>query len=271
MGEFVKNEDGIYVSGQSQKIDYPDEGHEDSLAFEEQSFWFTHRNQVILEVLQKIKLSSNFVDIGAGNGLQAAFLQRAFPEKKVAMIEPGYFGCLTGVKRGVQYVYNGFFQDFDFRSFDASAVGLFDVVEHIEKDDEFLNTLAGKLRSGDKIVITVPAYNWLWSELDDYGSHYRRYNKKMIYDLAQRSGLHVRYFSYFFSYLVPLTFLLRTIPYKIRGSRSKEAILATENQHHKPNPIIQKVFSFLGKLEMAFIKKSSCKFGASIIVAFEIP
>ncbi len=268
---FLKNEEGIYVSGKSTAIDYPDVGHEDSMGFEEESFWFQHRNHVILEVLNKVKAVGNFVDIGGGNGLQAAFLQKNFTDKNVAMIEPGYYGCRIAVKRGIQYVYNGFFQDFDFKEFNASAVGLFDVIEHIEKDDEFLKTLAAKLQSGDIILITVPAYNWLWSELDDYGSHFRRYNKKMIFDLGTCSGLKVKYFSYFFSYLVPLTFLIRTIPYKIRGSRSKDEIIATENKHHKPNVLIHKLFSFLGKLEMAIIKKSSCKFGASIIVAYEIP
>lgn len=178
--------------------------------------------------------------------------------------------CLTAKNRGVNQVYNCLFQDFDFQKFNSEIVGLFDVVEDIENDADFLKQLSVKLSKGNKIVITVPAYNWLWSDLDDYGSHYRRYNKSMIEKLAEKSGLKISYFSYFFSYLIPLTYLLRTIPYKLRGGRNKEQILEAENKQHKPSWIISKVFSWFSAIEMIFIRKTLCKFGASIIVAFEV-
>ncbi len=92
----------------------------------------------------------------------------------------------------------------------------------------------------------------------------------MIHQLSKNTGLKIMYFSHFFSYLIPFTFLLRTIPYKIRGNRSEEEILIAANKEHKPSVLIDRFFSFLGSLEMYFIKKKSLKFGASIIVAFEV-
>jgi hypothetical protein len=271
MNSFRLNDSGIHVLDKLFKVDYPETGHSDSLKFEEESFWFRHRNNVIHEVLNKILLNGNFVDIGGGNGLQALFIQKQFPEIEIALVEPGYDGCLTGKKLGIKNVYNSLFQDFDFKQFNTDTVGLFDVVEHIENDVDFLIQLRNKLQKGNKILITVPAYNWLWSDLDDYSTHYRRYNRNMIYDLSKKTGLKINYFSYFFSYLIPLTFLLRVIPTKIRGNRSKEEILTAANKEHKPSGLINKVFSFLGNMEMSFIKRSSCKSGASIIVAFEVP
>lgn len=270
MENFITDANGINVLGKSFKVDYPESGHSDSLSFEEESFWFKHRNEVICEVLKKFSVKNSFIDIGGGNGLQALFIQKNFPAINVALIEPGYSGCATAKKRGVNHVYNCLFQDFDFQKFNSEIVGLFDVVEHIENDADFLKQLASKLSKGNRIIITVPAYNWLWSDLDDYGSHYRRYNRKMIEDLAKKSGLKINYFSYFFTYLIPLTYLLRTIPYKLRGGRTKEQILEAENKQHKPSWIISKVFSWLSAGEMIFIRKSSCKFGASIIVVFEV-
>lgn len=271
MKSFVKDKAGIYVSGESYKVNYPDEYRQISTDYDEESFWFKHRNRVISEVMKKLKPAGNFVDIGGGNGLQAAFIQKEYPNKDIAMIEPGYQGCLTAAKRGVKYVYNSLFQDFDFKGFNTSMVGLFDVVEHIEDDARFLRELSAKLQTGNIILMTVPAYNFLWSELDHYAVHCRRYNKRMVHELAGKSGLKIRYFSNFFSYLIPLTLFFRTIPYKIRGKRSDDKIIAMESKHHKANYLVNKLFSSLSILEMFFIRKSSCAFGTSIIVAFEIP
>ncbi len=270
MNSFRLNESGIHVQDKTFKVDYPTTGNEDSLSFEEESFWFRHRNIVICRVLKKNHLRGNFVDIGGANGLQAKFIQNNFPEREIAMVEPGYPGCLIARKRGVKHVYNALFEDFEFGAFGTDTVGLFDVVEHIEKDDIFLRQLGKKLNTGNKIVITVPAYNWLWSDLDDYGEHHRRYNKTMIYDLAARAGLRVSYFSYFFSYLVPLTWLVRALPYRIRGPRDKEQILAAENRQHKPGGIINSVFNSLGKLELSLMNKMPLPMGASIITTFEV-
>lgn len=271
MKKFVKDLNDIFILGKSFDVDYPNSGHLDSLRFEESSFWFKSRNNVICNVLKRISINNSFVDIGGGTGLQAFFVQQNFPQINVALIEPGYDGCLVARKRGLINVYNCLFNDFDFEKFNSEIVGLFDVIEHIDKDVEFLTELASKLSKGNKIVVTVPAYNWLWSDLDDYGCHHRRYNKKMIFDLAKESGLNISYFSYFFTYLIPLIFLLRKIPYKLFGSRSKEKILKAENNQHKPSFFISKFFSYLSCFELLFLKKSSFKFGASIIVVFEVP
>jgi hypothetical protein len=270
MEKFTIDDNGVNVLGKTFNVDYPESGHLDSLSFEEESFWFKNRNGVIFEVLKKLSIKDSFIDIGGGNGLQAYFVQKKFPEVKVCLVEPGYSGCLFAKKRGVKYVYNCLFNDFDFKNFNSEIVGLFDVVEHIEDDVDFLKRLSSNLSRGNKIVVTVPSYNWLWSDLDDYGGHYRRYNKKMIYSLAKESGLRVCYFSYFFSYLIPLIYALRKIPYKFRGKRTKERILETENIQHKPSWIVSKLFSYFNAVEMFFIKKYSLKFGASIIVVFEV-
>lgn len=270
MSDYHLDENGIYMLGKASQVDYPDSGHSDTANFEKNSFWFSHRNQVIASVLKRIHLNGNFADIGGGNGLQAAFIQEQFPDTTVTLIEPGYLGCINAKKRGIKNVYNSLFEDFDFDKFNVRTVGLFDVIEHVRDDVKFLSQLSAKLQKGSKIVITVPSYQWLWSETDDYGNHYRRYNKKMMHTLAQNSGLTTIYFSYFFSYLVPLTFAIRALPYRLRSQASRDSIIQKENKHHHPPRIINDIFTFLNEKELSMISKSSCTFGASIVVVFEV-
>ena len=71
------------------------------------------------------------------------------------------------------------FEDFDFNLYNINGIGLFDVLEHIENDKEFLSKLLNKLKKGARIYITVPAHNFLWSEIDRHGGHFRRHNKKV--------------------------------------------------------------------------------------------
>ena len=54
---------------------------------------------------------------------------------------------------------------------------MFDVLEHIEDDCATLSNLKRKLSDNGHIFITVPAYNWLWSEHDEINHHKRRYSK----------------------------------------------------------------------------------------------
>lgn len=267
---FVVDKNGIHVLGGDFTVDYPGTGHIDTSKFEEKSFWFHHRNLVLATILPRYLAGGNFVDVGGGNGLQAAFLQNYLPYAKVALIEPGYDGCLNARNRGVELVYNTFFENFDFQEFNTSVVGLFDVIEHIKDDVQFLSQLSKRLKKGAKIVVTVPAYQWLWSEMDDYGHHYRRHNRKTIYQLARESNLQVTYFSYFFSYLVPLTYLVRALPYRFGARKQRTEILKNENKHHQPPGIINKLFGFLGGIELSRISKSSCPFGASIVAVFEV-
>lgn len=262
---------GIYTTGKNYQLDYPEKGNEDYLKFEEQSFWFRHRNNVIINALKKIGAAdNNIADVGGGNGLQAKFLQQNFPNINIALIEPGYAGCLAAKNRGVQEVYNCLFQEFDFEQFGASTVGLFDVIEHIEDDTAFLKEIKGKLKPGDVIIITTPAYNWLWSEMDDYARHHRRYTKTMLKKLAVSAGLKLKYSSYFFSFLWPLTLLVRVLPYKLGRRRSDEELMADEKQQHTSPGLVGAVMSFFCKIELSILKRISLPVGGSLVAVFEV-
>ena len=86
----------------------------------------------------------------------------------------------------------------DVSEYDIHGVSLFDVLEHIEDDFKAMNELIMKLKSGTRIYLTVPAHNYLWSEVDPFGGHFRRYNKRMIKNLSSELAVELEYFTYFF-------------------------------------------------------------------------
>lgn len=80
---------------------------------------------------------------------------------------------------------------------------MFDVLEHVEDDAKFLEkTVKPLLKNDGKIIMTVPAYQSLFSKHDEELKHYRRYNIKMIKDAASKSGFRIVKYHYFYASLV---------------------------------------------------------------------
>ena len=97
-------EKGIYFVHTSDKISYPDEYNELCFEVEDNSFWFTHRNNCIIEMIKNYRSSSDgpIFDIGGGNGFVAKGLLIAGLE--VVLVEPGPAGAMNAKKRGVPHV-----------------------------------------------------------------------------------------------------------------------------------------------------------------------
>ena len=68
-----------------------------------------------------------------------------------------------------------------------NLVCLFDVLEHIENDRETIKKISNILEINGYLFITVPAYQWLWSNHDISLMHKRRYNKKNIYKIISKN------------------------------------------------------------------------------------
>lgn len=92
-------------------------------------------------------------------------------------------------------------------SYDLVAV--LDVIEHVEDDVAALKAIATALKPGGKILITVPAHQWMWSAHDVVNHHKRRYSKRAFEALLEKSGLAGRKLGYFNSLLFPVAVAAR--------------------------------------------------------------
>jgi len=89
----------------------------------------------------------------------------------------------------------------DRASYDLIAV--LDVVEHIEDDVAALEAMAECLKPGGKILITVPAHQWMWSAHDVVNHHHRRYSKATLDAAIRGAGLTHNGLRWFNSLLFP--------------------------------------------------------------------
>jgi len=232
---------------------------------EQDSFWFNHRNNIIIEAVKIFSPQKTFFDIGGGNGFVSKGLQNA--GINVVLIEPGLEGAINAKNRNIKNVVCSTLEDAEFDNSSLDSIGLFDVVEHIKDDSIFLTDIHRYLKNNGYIYITVPAYSFLWSNDDVDAGHYRRYSLKKINELLSKCGFSIEYSTYFFSILPLPIFLFRSIP-SILGMNNKSSDLVKNKKEHSNkkgvvNSIMRKVWS----LELGKIKKSKkINFGSSCFI-----
>ena len=122
------------------------------------------------------------------------------------------------------------------RAYDLIA--LLDVLEHVDGDQAALESIAAKLAPGGRILVTVPAYQWMWSAHDLAHHHKRRYSKRALRAAAEAAGLKVRRIGYFNSLLFPLAAAVRIIG-KIAGKSSSDDKLPPRPL----NALFEKIFA----------------------------
>jgi 2-polyprenyl-3-methyl-5-hydroxy-6-metoxy-1,4-benzoquinol methylase len=100
-------------------------------------------------------------------------------------------------------------------------VALLDVLEHVDNRAESLRSIADKLKPNGKILISVPAYQWMWSAHDLAHHHKLRYSKKGLRRDAEAAGLKVVKLGYFNSLLFPIAAAVRLLG-KLAGKTSSD-------------------------------------------------
>jgi len=259
-----KSSDDLWHAKHSAAISYPDWGNEACFQVEDSSFWFQHRNACILEGMKLFPPAGPVFDIGGGNGFVAKGIQDAGLE--VVLVEPGITGARNAQQRGIRTVICATVQDAGFVQQSLPAIGLFDVLEHIEREKEFLSELREFLIPGGKIYLTVPAYNFLWSQEDVDAGHQRRYSRQALRNALLSAGFRIDFLTGFFRFLPPAILLARVLPYCMCiSSRHAAQINHRMKQQHVPqNRFIRMVLHELQRHERLRLQgKTEAKFGAS--------
>ena len=102
------------------------------------------------------------------------------------------------------------------------AVSL-DVIEHLPADVAALGELRRVTRPGGALLVTVPAYQWLWSGHDEVNHHHRRYNRRTLLAAAQAAGWQAQLTAPFTSLLLPMAIVLRALE-RLRPSATKSSL-----------------------------------------------
>jgi SAM-dependent methyltransferase len=237
--DLLELRDGIWRVRNVSTVSYPGNANEVCFQIEDRSFWFTHRNDCILEAVRRFPPGGPLFDIGGGNGFVAAALQSLGLD--IVLVEPGS-GARNALARGVRNVVSATLEDACFFPHSLPAAGLFDVVEHVRDQAAFLRSLHERLIPGGRLYCTVPAFMALWSDADEHAGHYRRYNRKTLTEALRLSGFEIEFVSYFFTWLALPILLVRSLPSRIGfGGRSGLGTVEAMGPDHR----IPKVLSGL--------------------------
>ena len=258
--------DGIWYSKGTSNISYPEMGNSSCFQLEDNSFWFKHRNLVIIEVLKKFPPPENIMlDVGGGNGFVSSEIEKY--GVNAILIEPGKIGIQNAKKRGLNNLVCSSLEDLLINESTIPAIGLFDVLEHNEKDKDFLAQIYKILKFEGRIYLTVPAYNFLWSGEDIYAGHYHRYNLDTIAAIVKMAGFIIEYKTYFFSILPVPVFFFRSLPFKMGFRRGSKDFNNQANEHSKRKGIIGNILDRIWSWEIKKINKSEIiPFGGSCFI-----
>jgi SAM-dependent methyltransferase len=254
----------FWVARHQSRVAYPHEGNDFCFTLEADSFWFEHRNHCITTVMRRLPPPGMVFDVGGGNGFVALAVQKAGYD--VALVEPGASGASHALARGISPVICSSLEDAGFRDESVPAVGIFDVLEHIDDDITFLGTLRRVLRPDGRLYLTVPAYQFLWSVDDNYAQHCRRYTTSQLSRRLRRAGFAAEFATYFFSLLPLPIWLTRTLPSWL-GLKKTAGGAAGSRDHRRPSGLVALLFNQVLRWELGALSRGSMiPFGASCLV-----
>jgi len=190
---------------------------------EEDHWWYRGRREVIKAVIERLPLpgEARILDAGCGSGRN--------------MVELASYGTVVGVElseraveraraRAVGEVIRGSLEELPFPEGSFDLAVCLDVIEHLDDDLAALRELRRVVRKDGWLVLTVPAYQWLWSHHDVVNQHRRRYNRRQLLAVAAKAGWRSERATYFNSLLLPLAVAARLAARtsRRRGERSAD-------------------------------------------------
>jgi len=175
---------------------------------EDRHWWYRGRRTVLENVIAGLRLPARarILDAGAGSGRNMVELIR---HGTVTAIELSPTSVCLARAREVGEVVEGSVLDMPFESDSFELATSLDVIEHLEDDLGALRELRRVVTPGGCLLVTVPAYQWLWSGHDVVNHHHRRYTRRSLRVVGEQAGWKQVRTTYFNSLLLPVAMVLR--------------------------------------------------------------
>lgn len=187
---------------------------------EDRHWWYRGRWAVVEALLARTRLPSQprILDAGCGTGGNL----KKFNKLGIATgVEPSPEAVGFCRERGLQRVHQAGLESLPFEDDSFDLVAATDVIEHVGPEQQALRELRRVAAPGAVLLLTVPAYMWLWSSEDVNLHHHRRYTKRRLRAAVTEAGWEPLFASYFNSLLLPPIALAK----KLRRSGGGDADL----------------------------------------------
>jgi SAM-dependent methyltransferase len=219
-------------------------------------WWFVVRRKLLKSILSSIQIPANSLtlDIGCGAGSNLKALLSA--GLNVIGFDRSIY-ILSILKKKVEIpLLNGDSNNLPVRSNSIGLIIAMDILEHLDDDANGLTEFHRALNNRGMLILTVPAFEFLWGIQDDVTGHKRRYVKKEITKKLREAGFDILNASYFnFFLFFPILFGRRLI--RILGFR-------VESENKINSPLINFFLKTIFSIEPGILKYFSFPFGVSI-------
>jgi SAM-dependent methyltransferase len=242
---------------------------------EDSHWWFASRTRALQAMLDPIlprDPDAQLLDIGCGAGNMIHHLSR--------------YGQVKGLEIDERPVNKARERGYDVDLFDATqrmpyddntfnAVSALDVIEHNEDDIAILSDSFRVLKPGGHMIITVPAFMWLWTHNDDLNAHVRRYTAGELKEKLSQAGFKINRVSYNNCLVFPLAASLLLL----RRSSDAKVDLASHHldedeyqvEMEPASPPVNAVLTGVGQVEAGLIRHVNLPIGTSLIAVAEKP
>lgn len=227
---------------------------------ETEHWWFRARREILIKVMKTfVPKGASVLDVGCGTGFILEKLKYDYDAHGLDHAEVAVNYCH---ERGLTSVKQGLLGEENFNGKKFQLILFLDVIEHIEDDFAIVSTAKQYLSERGIVMITVPAFEFLWSAHDEVHHHKRRYTKKTLTALLEKAGYAIRYISYFNTFLFPMIALVRLIG-NLSGRRNASDA--------KPeNKLINDMLYCIFKSERILLPNVSLPFGISLLAVAEV-
>jgi len=224
---------------------------------EESHWWFKGRREIICSVIKKNFRNGdkkiNILDFGAGSGTNIQMLNSFGnvyvyeKNKKISDFLKEKFKSSENIK---------IVKDFNNKDF-FDLIVVADVIEHIKDDKLIINQLSNSLKKNGKLLLTAPAYQFLFSNKDVALHHYRRYTKFSLNKLFEENYTILK--SSYFNFLLFLPLCISILIMKVLKIQFIDSV------EKKPNFLVNTLLYLVFISESILLKFINLPFGISIL------
>lgn len=224
---------------------------------QDRHWWFVGRRAVLAALLDGLRLprDARILEIGCGPGGNLPLLGRY--GRVTALEMDAYARAFARDNTGVD-VRDGRLPDaLPFAGERFDLVCLFDVLEHVADDHAALTAIGGLLAPGGRLLLTVPAHQWLWSVHDQNLHHQRRYARAALCERLAGSGLVAERVSFFNTLLFAPAVAARLLD-RWRGHAAASGVSV-------PAAPVNRLLTGLFAAEAPWLRRWNLPFGLSLL------
>lgn len=233
--------------------------YKDIFDFEENHWWFLGRREIISYFLRHyVSRGRLALDVGCGTGLNAKLLEPYAERVDGIELSEEAVRIARSKNPNLNIEVGDLYSLLEIKCEAYSIVTLFDVLEHLKDDTRVLSIIGRKLEPGGRVLLTVPAFPFLWSMHDVHLHHFRRYKKKTLQEVLERTGFVIQKLSYINFFLFPGVVLIRLF----KKNLYKDDYIS---DFKLPNKVLNTMLQKLFGLERFLLRVMNLPFGVSLI------